>query len=36
MLEEPCKKLNNLNDTEITFDFIYTTETLTGDTIMVG
>lgn len=34
MLEETCKKLNNLNDIEITFDFIYTTETLTGDTIM--
>ena len=25
MLEETCKKLNNLNDIEITFDFIYTT-----------
>ena len=34
MLEETCQKLNNLNDIEITFDFIYTTETLTGDTIM--
>lgn len=34
MLEDTCQKLNNLNDIEITFDFIYTTETLKGDTIM--
>ncbi len=34
MLEESCRKLNNLYDIEITFDFIYTTETLTGDRVM--
>lgn len=34
MLEDTCTKLNNLYDIEITFDFTYTTETLTGDTIM--
>lgn len=33
-LQPACDKLNSLADMEITFDFIYTTETLSGDKIM--
>lgn len=33
-IQEDCDKLNNLSSLELTFDFTYTTETLTGDTIM--
>ena len=34
MLKDSCDRLNSLYDIEITFDFDYTTEVLTGDTVM--